>query len=314
LNWATLAFALTVAAGCSERPPLADWPPDAEMAAIESHVAESRGQDEADRWMQWHLTTEHAFLLSSEMVVVGTVASLADTNLPEPSQGFGPNTCAFTVDIEECVKGDCGRARVTAYMARGIAGEGPPRTGGRYVFFLREHPTLQGVYLGGFRDDRFEIRSGVVTRKGMELEDFVSIIRRHLASRTAVALYGSADAALLATVGECERSVRYEGDPHFRSEYNFARLHVDEVGKGPFAAGDTVEVRLSFHSIPQYGIYEAIDGPNFITGEHAVVFLCERESGEWSPAAGADSRIPARPDGSFGTWRSLSALAEAAGD
>jgi hypothetical protein len=221
---------------------------------------------------------------------------------------------AITVTIEECVKGDCQGGEIKAYMIRRFGREGPPPVGGRYVFFMRQYPTLKGVHFGGSWERRLLIEDGVVMRKGIGLDAFLSIARRHLASRAPEPLSRTSDAVVLGTVVEKETSIRFEGDPLFPGDHNFVRLSLEEVAKGPFAVGDTIEVRLGYHSIPQYGLYEAIDSPRLLLGERVVLFLCHGETGEWSPAAGADSRLPVRLDGSFLRWDSLSDLGDETAD
>lgn len=310
MTQAILALALSLMSVCVERPDVGDWPPDVGWIRMREGEAESHGQDFADALYERKLTGQHAAMLGSDVIVLGSVKSVRDSLALQDTRAIVWRCHVITVTVEECIKGECQGDEVKAHMRGGFVGATPPTVGTRYVFFLRQHPILKAVRRGGGSRSRFLIEDDVVVRKAMELGEFLSITKRHLSSRSPESLYRTSDAVVLGTVLESEVSISSEGDAHSPGDHNFVRLSLEEVARGPLAAGDTLDVRLGYHSVPEYGVYEAYDYPWFVLGERVVVFLCEAENGEWSPAAGADSRLPLRPDGSFLWWESLSELAD----
>jgi hypothetical protein len=310
-----LALILSLTSVCNPRPDLADWPPGTDWILIRDHIIQQGRPEEAKRSFDWLMDSEYASFLGSSMVLVGTVTSVAEAADNLEREGTLLRRAVpvhprhlITVAVEDCLKGDCCGGEVKMFMSRRL-----PEVGRRYVFFAREFRGVGRVHLTCPPDWMLLVEDDVVAQKGIELGTFLAVMHRHLATRTPEALYRSSDGVILGTVTGQESSIRFENDPMFPGDHNFVRLSLESVGRGPFAVGDTLEVRLGYHSIPDYGVYEAVDSPRFTLGERVVLFLCEKDIGEWFPGAGADSRLTVRPDGSFLRWRSLSDLARDVG-
>lgn len=312
-GWAMLAVATCVLASlvtvAAPRGDGAVWPQSVTWTAVARELAETNGSPAAEEYLarcrEWELGSINRALA----IVLGQVLTVEPATAPFSDWPQGVPVWLITVEIKECVKGDCEGQTVTAQMGR-LAGEQPPAVGKTYVFLLEPRRGDPAALIGGFASMRYEVDGEFVPFKGVPLAEFLDAIRWHLASRTPAALFRAADCVIIGTVtdymGTCRDSLSALDVPGGR---NFVELKIEQTAKGDIEPGSTIRVELPFTLASAWWDGSPLDVPTFFFGERVLLFIERADGGSWRLAGGADSRLPVRHDGSFGEYASLADLA-----
>ena len=300
-------LAALLATGAAQTAPgLPVWPVD-----LETHQQAQRFARDGGRTIQEYVEidreAEAAFAMSQNIIVLGTATSV------EPYWRDKTIYTAVTVEVEECLKGNCGTGSLTMSIYGGtidgvthaIYPSGPwwsgpfditpPAVGDRCIFLLwrdREDPSF---LRGGGSKTRYVIKDGQVARKGIPLGDFVSVVRAHAATRTPAALFDASEAVVLGEV--TKEKGKHETD---------ILLRIDDAAKGDMPLGGVVRVALPRTS------HTLSDCPRFRLGERALVFLSKQPDGIWTITDGRDSKLRILDDGTIEGIASLDDLASQA--
>jgi len=310
----SVALSLALGAGATDA-----WPPDTKWIAQAEWVASEDGAAAGRFKLATLVETERSRVVTSDLVILGRVESL-ESYEPESLEGYPRRMkrvarTAITVEVEECLRGDCGGGHIVTSVLGGRVGDAVmvlpgarlPEIGEEYVLCLQHNPLEPGGFQGGYQNTRFHIEDGIVKRKGMPLDEFLGILRAHLAPRVPDELFKRADTVVVGAVTEqvFKYGIRVGllGEPGCG---NFAKLMVQQVLKGDLPVQEELRIELP----PNVGPHQ--DAPDLPANQQVVVFLRRTPSGQWFPLGGSDSVVSVRQDGSVGGHKSLAELVAAA--
>ena len=297
---------LLAAAAAQTAAGLPAWPIDLDTAWQAQTYASDSGMT-IEEYVEVDTESELSFVLSREINLVGTAESV------KPYWRDTTIYTAVTVDVEECLKGNCGSGSLTMSIYGGTIGdhtmtvEGggppwsgpsdmePPCVGDRCVFLIRRDSDDPSFLGGGGTKWRYLIKEGQVVRKGIPLEDFTAVLSAYSATRTPIALFRASEAVVVGVVTS-ERE-------HRRSDI---LLEIEDVIKGDVAEGKPLRVAL-----PSVR-HKRNDCPRFRLGERVVLFLNKMPEGIWTITDGRDSKLRVLDDGTIQDAGSLADLVSGA--
>jgi hypothetical protein len=291
---------------------LHEWPPNQSWIRKADEIRRERGEEAASGFLDGIIRQEMETFLSSDLVLVGTVQALRCYELT----GKGDIWTEITVDVEECLKGDCQKEFVSFSMRGGtfdgttlsVNSRTPPGLGQRYLFgahwWSGRGPR---VLIGGNPYQRIphDPLTGQIPKKGVSFVSIVELLQELLEERKPRRLFEASDAVFAGTV----ENVRFDrkGPPEsgdFSQERNHAVLIVEQTLKGRPAVGETVRMALP------YKLGGVVDVPRVEAGDRALFFLRSEDDGWWTPMAGSDSALElsdGRVEGHGSLWELLDA-------
>jgi len=309
-----LLFGVALILGCGDESELPEWPVDLSMAAYAEYEATRLGPEAATAFLERARRVDLERMLAQDLIVLGTVSSLGSK---------ATETGIYTtihVDVEEVLKGQCPRSSIEIWKVGGTLhgrrasvdlnipahagppGNDPPDVGTRHIFLGRRVGDNGAVLAGGRQNLRYEVRDGIVVRKGLKLDEFLAVIARHVERRTPACLYRCSDAVVLAEV--VEKVFAHRRPIAGRADSNYTLVAAHEVAKGSVEPNQRLRIALPY-AVDVVGD----DLPRFGEADRVVLFL-SASGGAWSLNGGWDSVLHVRADGSFANYSSLRQLAD----
>ena len=158
------------------------WPLDA--AVIQQVERASASLQSSEEWvLRQAVTYEQEGILAADMLFIGTWEMDEDYAVGS----YGERCHAALVKIERCLKGDCAdsvvlhrwagpQGFVNAPLGTRQVDWSVPEIGQRYLFIARASGDDPAFLYGGFGHDRYELRDGLVSGKGVPESEFVAAV------------------------------------------------------------------------------------------------------------------------------------------
>ena len=278
MAWLILAAVLTVptaALGVT---------PDLDVLAHEERLRAERSDSAADEHLRHQSAVEEMVILTSDVIVLGTV-EWTELKLLAPEH-HGVWGVEVILGVEECLKGACGE-RVT-FQAR-------PMQGARYEEGERTLVTLvlrgRGVtraLLGHHEGNKYLVDgSNTVVRKGIPVDDLLAEVRELVAPRVPTKLFEESDFVVIGEVISVERGGTAEesDSPVTLRKGEGASIRVTQ-----WLRGDSDRTHMTVLSTMTTGEQHIHDYVILEPGEVVLLFLREEEEGYYTVVGGHDGK------------------------
>ncbi|MFH1864597.1 MAG: hypothetical protein ABIK85_01815 [Candidatus Eisenbacteria bacterium] len=163
--------------------------PDVFDLKVARHMEAVQGTEESEAWIEAQLEFETGLLGSADLIALGLVVDVLDSQSIRPSAPYSSLAQLFReqrvrMTVETYLRGDCGDTLAFAEVGLPVSSSmarSPLETryepGERIVVLLRGACAGGGEFHSVGRGHKYVVEAGVVTRKGLELEKFLDELR-----------------------------------------------------------------------------------------------------------------------------------------
>ena len=275
LTLGILGFMVLAAAGAvsdAQRIPL-----DLSIQTRIDSLADEFGDVSASTTKRYQQNREYSFIAGAQVAAVGVVTD------PVGYRGHKRGIMTrWLLHVEQGVYG-CAAGGTLSFSVMGGSVDGTGRinaiapslwSGGRFLFLLGNpgFPDSADYFVGGAASV-YEVREGVVERKGVPLSEFTPIVRDILVEREPESLFRSASDVVVGAVLSITETTEFEPYKH---TVKLVPFEVSEKLKGSSTSGDTLLIR-----VPNETGVMLHRSPKFIRGERALVFLSKQQDGAY---------------------------------